>query len=243
VRIGVVADAHGNIGGLDAALAAMGEVDQLLFAGDFLGYYFDAVGVVERLRARRAECVLGNHDVYFLSYIGRLSFEVSGIPDRMAYRARYGPALERAAAELSSEHIDWLAQLPSAKHVACAGKKLLLTHGSPWNEVHEYIYPDRAAFDDFAAVDASVVVMGHTHYPLSKRSGHVHIVNPGSCGQPRDGDPHAAFSVITMERDEAAISVALHRTPFDRTVPLLQCKRIAPDVPLLTDLLTREARR
>ncbi len=72
---------------------------------------------------------------------------------------------------------------------------LLVCHGSPWS-LEEYIYPDNQYLERFAQVDADVIIMGHTHIPWQ---GHVKgkwLINPGSCGQPRDYQPSSSYAVF-----------------------------------------------
>lgn len=237
MRIGVLSDAHANLAGLEAALAAMGRVDRLLFAGDFVGYYFDAAAVVGRLRDSGAECVLGNHDAYLLAHLGVREDLAVNAREAAAYRARYGPGLERAGAELSREDVEWLASLPTSRRLRLDRLEVLLVHGSPWRPLDEYVYPDHPGFERFRGLEPDLVVMGHTHHPLHRREGAVTLLNPGSCGQPRDRDPRASFAVL--EVDGVDVEVRIERTPWDREPLLARCGELAPDVPLLRDLLTR----
>ncbi len=238
MRVGVVSDAHGNLAGLDAALGALGPVDQVLFAGDLLGYYFDSAAVVDRLQDVGATCILGNHDVYFLSHLGVGGSPTPAvtIPTAAAYLQRYGPALERAALDLGSSRIEWIASLPPKRSLELGGKRILLTHGSPWRPVDEYVYPDYPDFARFASIDADAVVMGHTHRPLMRREGTVLLVNPGSCGQPRDYDSRAACAVLAIGDD---VTCEIRRTAYDRAPLLRRCAELAPGHPLLVELLTR----
>jgi putative phosphoesterase len=238
MRVGIVSDVHGNLAGLDAALAALGPVDHVLFGGDLLGYYFDSAAVVDRLQELSALCILGNHDVYFLSHIGEAKTLAPpvNIPSPAAYLERYGPALERAAVELGASRIEWIAGLSPQRTIELGGKRILLTHGSPWRPVDEYVYPDHDHFERFGTVDADVVVMGHTHRPLVRREGKVLLVNPGSCGQPRDYDSRAAGAVLEIGE---GVSCEIRRAAYDRTVLLARCRELAPATTLLVELLTR----
>jgi putative phosphoesterase len=65
--------------------------------------------------------------------------------------------------------------------------RIFVCHGSPRDLLNEYVYPDRGSYDNFVVVGADVIVLGHTHWPMLRRVGKTLIVNPGSCGQPRNG--------------------------------------------------------
>jgi putative phosphoesterase len=237
VRVGVVSDAHGNLTGFEACLKEMGELDVLLFGGDLLGYYFEGASLLRRLRALGAICIAGNHDLYFLAHQKRAIAHPIAVPSQTAYLARYGPSLARAAAELSEEEVEWLASLPCDRTLCLEGKTIRLIHGSPWRPADEYIYPDYPSFERFEEVEADLVVMGHTHRPFLRTQGKM-LLNAGSCGQPRDGDPRACYAVL--EITPAGITCELGRVAYDRTALLKQCRELAPDAPLLTELLLRE---
>src|SRR3989344_332285 len=236
MRIGVVSDAHGNLEGFEACLADMGKVDKLIFAGDLLGYYFDGANILKRLRSLGAECILGNHDEFFLVYEGLKEGIRMKIPDQQTYFEKYGPSLPRAATELTADEIDWIPSLPYELTIEADRKRILVVHGSPWSP-DQYVYPDFGDFDKFSEVNADVVVMGHTHHPMVKTIGNVTLINSGSCGQPRDRDPRASYGII--EIDSGVVSCATHRVAYSQENVLKQCHEFAPHVPLLTSLLLR----
>lgn len=239
MRIGVLSDAHGNLDAFEACLAELGTVDLLLFGGDLLGYYFDGPAILRRLRALDARCLVGNHDLYFLSHLGRAHGHQLQVPPRAEYRAKYGPSLELAEAALTPEEVDFLAGLPASRELTLEGRTVLQVHGSPWRPADEYVYPDFPTFERFDGLQADVVLMGHTHRPFLRRQGERWLVNVGSCGQPRDGDPRAAFVTIELGK---TIDVQLHRVAYDRAPLLERCRALAPECELLTSLLLREKR-
>lgn len=188
MRVAIIADIHGNSIGLAAVLADLDQqgIGHILVAGDLVGYYPYVNEVFELLRERNVICILGNHDCYLL---GRLPVS------KERWRAYNLGYVDRVIRE---DNRAWLAGLPTERRIELGGLRWYLCHGSPW-AVEEYIYPDYKAFDRFANVEAEVVVMGHTHIPLIRRAGHVLLVNPGSCGQPRDYNPLAAYSLVDTE--------------------------------------------
>lgn len=199
MRIGLIADAHGNAAGLTAVLQALNtsRVDRILFAGDAIGYYPQVNEVVSCLRAHDVVAVLGNHECYLF---GRL----------LATTERWRTyCLDRADRVLTRDNRQWLSALPVQVRYVLDGVTIQLCHGSPW-AVDQYVYPD-ADFTRFAALDADVVVMGHTHIPLTHHAGDVLLVNPGSCGQPRDYGPDAAYAVL----DTRSRRVELCRASYD----------------------------
>lgn len=200
MSIGLLADIHGNVVGLDAALGALSDadVDQIWVAGDIVGYYPYVNEVIERIRSRDCVCVAGNHDLALLD-----PSLVS--PDQwLAYNLDY---VDRT---ITTEYRDWLASLPTMREFVVHERRALLCHGSPWR-VDEYMYADAEGWNRFENVDVDVVVLGHTHIPLVRRVGRTIVVNPGSCGQPRDYDPRASFAVL----DLSDCRVSVQRVTYD----------------------------
>lgn len=179
MRIGIVSDIHCNVEGLRIAIERMGDVDELLCAGDLMyGFRFNNE-VVEELRARGARTVQGNHERTLLSPAGE--------------RARSAPFVK-------GENLDYIAALPSMMETELSGKKLLMVHGSPFEPFDEYLYPKARTLRRFAELDADYVVLGHTHYPMLERVGKVLVINPGSAGEPAE----LSYAVLDTESGEVS---------------------------------------
>ena len=200
MRVGLISDVHGNAPALSAVLAEIEKqkVDYLLFAGDVVGYYPYVNEVITRLRSEQITSILGNHDCYLL---GKL--EVTA--ERWnAYQLQYVNQV------IEDENRAWLSTLPPWQNIEIDGLKFHLCHGSPW-AVEEYIYPNSNSFERFAKLEVDVVVMAHTHIPLMRNEGNVLLLNPGSCGQPRDYHPGACYAILdTRERQ-----THFYRTTYD----------------------------
>ena len=93
-------------------------------------------------------------------------------------------------------------------HLTFGGAKISVYHGSPWDPQEQYIYPDFREWERFASVDADIIVMGHTHRPLHEKVAGKCIINPGSCGQPRDGIPGAPYAIVDTESREVVMARA-----------------------------------
>jgi putative phosphoesterase len=204
VRIGLLSDPHANVVALRAALAGLRDAgaEEIVCAGDVVGYHTAVNETIDELRRSGAHVVLGNHDAMLLGLL----------PVDLDRRAEYG--LDYAARVITPENRSWLAELPETVELQFGELTLKAFHGSPWQPLTEYVYPDNADFDRFASVDADVVVLGHTHWPLRRQVGSCLVVNPGSCGLPRDGKGGAPFAVV----DTVAREVVLKRAPYDESV-------------------------
>jgi diadenosine tetraphosphatase ApaH/serine/threonine PP2A family protein phosphatase len=206
MRVAVLSDIHANGPALEAALAAVGHFDRLWVLGDIVGYGPHPDAVVERLRQLEAVAVQGNHDA---AVLGRIP--VGAFND-----------LARAAVAWTAETMDpanlaWLGGLPERREEG----DFTLVHGSPRDPLWEYLFSVPAARVNLGAFDTPYCLVGHTHHQLTFRDddGQVEalladdggrlsldhrrcILNPGSVGQPRDGDPRACAMTVTTESGE-----------------------------------------
>ncbi len=183
VKVGLISDVHANRPALRAVLHDLRGVDRVLCAGDITGYYTEPNGVIRDLVRRGVECVKGNHDAY-----------LEALPPGAGTVLRRSVSYTKS--RLTEEHGAFLRALPTMIERSFGGLRFHVCHGSPWDHLEEYVYPDFSGFDRFACVDAEVIVLGHTHHALHRLVGDKIIVNPGSCGQPRDGSPGAPYAIL-----------------------------------------------
>ncbi|WP_290815860.1 metallophosphoesterase [Halovivax sp.] len=194
MQVGLISDVHGNRIALEAVLADMPPVDALLCAGDVVGYNPWPAECVGELRAREVPTVMGNHD--------RAVVEDTAF--RFNRMAKAG--VEHARRALGAEALDWLESLPVERR-ACDGR-VRIVHGHP-DDPDRYTYPED--FSPRLLDDEDVLVLGHTHVQHAERYAEGIVVNPGSVGQPRDGDPRAAYAVVDLE----ARTVETRRVAYD----------------------------
>lgn len=186
MKIGIVSDIHCNVQGLQLALDAMGDIDELLCLGDAIFEYQFSNGVISMLRDRDAHIIQGNHEEVFLSAAG--------------VRARERPGLDHAL-------IAWLAEQPHRRTLEIGGKTLLLVHSTPWDPRGEYVHPHSSKLDRFAEADADFVLYGHTHAQIVRRVGRVLVINPGSAGDGRDSrnDRKLSCAVLDLQTEEVQV--------------------------------------
>lgn len=233
-RVAVLGDIHGNIEAFRAVLKEIEKerINQLLITGDLVGYYYHADKVLNALKDWNYELVQGNHE----AMLGEIFIQSD--KKKEEYRQRYGSALEQAVKDLlSKREVEYLKNLPHRKDLFIDGRSILLCHGSPWDR-DEYIYPDapnnilkRCADNKY-----DVVIMGHTHYPMLKKVNSTVILNPGSVGQPRDGNCDASWAIL----DLYDLSVEFHRETYNIENLIIEIKEKDPDVLYLIDVLTRK---
>jgi predicted phosphodiesterase len=215
MRIAVLSDVHGNLVALDAVLAHAGAIDGVWHLGDIVGYGPDPDGVVARLTDVEAVGVRGNHDAAAL-----------GGDEIEHFNSEARAAMEWTRGTISDATRAWLAALPECR----TDGETTLVHGSPRDPIWEYLTTATIARGSFAALATTHGLNGHTHVPaafileddrialLRPRDGESlsftktrTLLNPGSVGQPRDGDPAASYLVLDPEREVAT----WHRVPYD----------------------------
>lgn len=223
MRIVIVSDIHGNLAALEAVLEAEGDrYDELWCLGDTVGYGARPNECVVLMRERASLVLAGNHD---LAVLGRVNVErFGGDPGRAARWTRE---------VLDPENEAWLAALePAARR-----ESIQAVHGSPRDPVWEYIVDLPGAEIAIAdAGDARVVLAGHTHVPMVVRSAAGRLTggqaapgreervdedvrvfaNPGSVGQPRDGDSRAAYLILDLDAD-GTTRLEFRRVEYDVT--------------------------
>jgi predicted phosphodiesterase len=205
MRICVFSDIHGNGEAFRQALPAMKReaADIYLYLGDFCGYYFDQEEIFPDLMALpNLVAISGNHDQMLL--------EISSGNEalRRDYLEKYGPSMEVVLDQGSAWMVRWLASLPRQTIDLPAG--LTGAHGSPWDPLEGYIYPD-TLLDQFLEFPPNSFVLGHTHYPMKRQVGQKWVLNPGSLGQPRNGG-WPTYAII----DGPPESFRLREVPYDR---------------------------
>ncbi|MFC6989849.1 metallophosphoesterase family protein [Haloplanus sp. GCM10025708] len=182
MQVGVVSDIHGNRIALEAVLDDMPPVDRLVCAGDVVGYNPWPAACVAAVRDREIPTVMGNHDRAVASDTG------------FRFNSMASAGVEFTRRRLADDALAWLADLP-AERTAVDGR-VKLVHGHP-DDPDRYTYPDE--FSPRMLDGEDVLVTGHTHVQGHRVFDEGIVMNPGSVGQPRDGDPRAAYAVVDLD--------------------------------------------
>jgi len=201
MKIGLISDIHANLPALETVLDDMPAVDRIYCAGDVVGYNPWPAECVERVREVAAATVRGNHD------------RTVETPGRYRANRMAEAGLERAKASLSEGQLDWLRELPRTETLA--GDRYLLVHSHPAAEREDaYVYPEEFPTLDRHMGEYDGVVLGHTHVQGVRGVAGGFVCNPGSVGQPRDGDPRAGYAVLDTTA-EGVDAVETHRVSYD----------------------------
>ena len=205
MKIVIISDVHSNLDAFEAVIANLPGYDELFCLGDLVGYGPQPNEVVERLRKLRPSAVLmGNHDYAV----------VTG--DTEGFSSHATEAVEWTRKKIAHEYHEYLATLQPSVRLEKGGAVFGLFHGSPREPLTEYVFPgiaDSAARKLIAKSGAEVLLLGHTHVPMAYSYGKLFLGNPGSIGQPRDGDPRASFATLTISEGE--LSFDIKRVKYD----------------------------
>jgi len=192
MKIALISDIHGNYEALKAVLSKIDRlgISDIYCTGDVVGYYSQVNECCDALREREIPCLMGNHDWYMAG-------------NGFCPRSRsVNDCLEYQRTVISSVNLNWLKTLPVFFDIG----DLRLVHGGWGDPIDEYLKPSAEYFE---RVPGKYFVSGHTHIQSIHDFGEKIYCNPGSVGQPRDGDPRSAFAVFEDGKFE------LHRVAYD----------------------------
>lgn len=215
LRLLVVSDIHSNLTALEKVLEDAGGFDELICAGDVVGYGPDPGVCVETVKELGAVCVSGNHD--FAASTGDSSNLNAYAEEAIAINRRL----------MNPGQAAWLGGLPRRFALNREGVAVAIVHGSPAYPLMEYVYPSEArmrAEEFFEATGADLLIMGHTHVPFIHRIGDRVLLNPGSVGQPRDGDPRASYMLVDL--DDGGIEVKHVRVEYEIEAVAVRIRRL-----------------
>jgi len=211
MRYLVLTDIHANLEALDACLAAAGTqgFDRALVLGDLVGYGPDPNAAIDRIAALDPLAIVrGNHDKV-----------ACGLDEADGFNPIAKLAARWTQDNLTRDHLDWLVALPEGPKIV--DDLVEICHGSPLDE-DAYIFDEMDAMRALKASTRPLCLFGHTHWPvtfelaadtfqvvdhadsgdcqLTLEPGAKYLVNPGAVGQPRDGDPRAAYAIVDVTR-------------------------------------------
>ena len=212
MRILVLADIHANW----PALAAIDErFDVCLFLGDVVDYGPTPGPCVEWVQAHADHAIRGNHDHAL----------AQRIPGRGETGYRYLTRVTRHLMRqcLRPDEIGYLARLPVTETLQLDGLAIHLVHATPRDPLDEYLRPDPAQWAlRLGSVHADLVCVGHSHLPFILKAAGKTVLNPGSVGQPRDGDPRASYAII----EDGTISLRRCEYPVEETIRQLEASSL-----------------
>jgi predicted phosphodiesterase len=227
MRILLVADIHANWPALQVVAAE--PHDLCLCLGDLVDYALDPVPCIDWVRRHANVTVRGNHDHGAAQDVlvnGKVGFKYLTGVTRALTRERVGP-----------DDMRYLGRLPVTRTLSLDNTRYFLAHASPRDPLDEYAPADADFWGRrLQNIDADVVCVGHTHHPYVLEAGGKLVINPGSVGQPRDGDPRASYAVI----EDYNVELKRVEYPVEETVAVIQASSLGePDKELLIEVFRR----
>jgi putative phosphoesterase len=214
MRILLLADVHANWPALQAITEPY---DVCLFLGDLVDYGLDPAPCLAWVRSNCRHSIRGNHDHGVAQNV-----TVSG---RNGFKYLTGVTRPLSRERLTADDVRFLGRLPVSKVITLENTRFLLVHGSPRDPLDEYAPADAEFWARrLQHIEADVVCVGHTHQPYVLEVGGRLVINPGSVGQPRDGDPRASYAVI----EDNKVELKRVEYPVEETVRLVQ-ESVLPD--------------
>ena len=195
MKIAFISDIHGNYEALKTVLSEIDRmgISEVYCAGDVVGYYCQINEVCYELREREIPCIMGNHDWYMAG--GGFCPRSKSVMDCLVYQRKI----------IEKENLEWLKTFPLNMYI----NKIHMVHGGWADPIDEYLKPTK---EYFKKVEGNIFVSGHTHIQSLHHFGEKIYCNPGSVGQPRDGDPRAAFAIFDGK------DFILHRVEYNMQV-------------------------
>lgn len=235
MKIVVLSDIHGNYDALSAVLGRIRDYDYLLVLGDLVDYGPEPERVIDALKSD-ALIVKGNHD-------HAVAFGVDCGCSEETHDVSVFTREKITLPRLDKNQISFLSSLPSEMNLRAGDHSLKLVHGSPNNPLYGYVYPWnmkealcpgssrvrllQEKIEKRCDLSWDFLLLGHTHHQFTSRLSSTLVMNPGSVGQPRDGDPRAAFALIEIDGDE--LRVSHHRVKYDAEAVVRKIKELIED--------------
>jgi putative phosphoesterase len=216
MRILLVADIHAN---WPAVQALQESFDIAVCLGDLVDYGLEPAPCIDWVRKQCQIVVRGNHDHGVAQNVvvnGKSGFKFLTGVTRPLTRERLG-----------ANDLRFLAALPLTAYATFDEMRFLFVHATPRDAMDEYAQPDVAFWERrLQNVEADVICVGHTHIPYALEVGEKLVINPGSLGQPRDGDPRAAYAIV----DNRRVELKRVEYPIEETVRVIQESPLTDDV-------------
>lgn len=221
-KIAILSDIHANVLALEAVWADLERegIKEVYHLGDLVGYNPFPAETVAFVRAKGIPGLAGNYDLAV----------ASSQPDAMAVYLKPGISPTGLAAynwtrdHVSPDNRGFLLGLPASLDFRVNGSSLTLAHGSPDN-VREYLYPDTPEERLAELLDSTgsdILLCGHTHQPMVRKTRRGLVINPGSVGKPKDGDPRAGYLILSLEADRIEADIRRVEYPVDKVAEAIR---------------------
>lgn len=221
MKLLILSDIHANYEALKGVNSVEGDYDHLIILGDIVDYGPQPKECIEFTRMSAGRAVRGNHDnalAYNTECGCSYKYKHLSLESR-----RYNRGL------LNNEDIAYLAGLPLEQRFDLGGSSFLATHASPKGDLCRYLYPDipdETWISEIEGIRADFILLGHIHIPFVRKIGMTTIINPGSVGQPRDGDPKGSYAIW----DDGVVTIKRFFYDINKTIRKIERSGMEKDI-------------
>jgi putative phosphoesterase len=187
VKLGVVSDVHNNVEALSYALEHLSDCTSVLSLGDLVSEYSVSPEIIRLARSAGLIGIRGNHEKTILMHPG------SSLRER-----------------IDADDLAYITAMPASRELHIDGRTVQVAHGAPWDDPDDwrcqYIYSnDTTTVARLGSIAADLILLGHTHVPMALKLGARLVLNPGSCGEARDGTGRLSFAEVDFSSGTATI--------------------------------------
>lgn len=232
MRALLISDIHGNFDALKRVIEDAKGYDEIWVLGDLVDYGPEPHLVIDLVRELKPEVIVrGNHD-------HAVAFGVDCRCGEKTHALSVYTRENISLKLLADSQRSWLGELPLVARRNVAGHEAVIVHGSPRDPLYGYLYPQLGGAELLhmlapaskyglspGKIDYGIAIVGHTHLPMDIRIGPARVLNPGSVGQPRDGDPKASYGILDLETG----AFAIHRVEYDVGLVIAKLRSLLPD--------------
>jgi putative phosphoesterase len=229
MRVVIISDLHAN---LEALSALPGDYDELWVLGDLVNYGPNPAEVIDFIRSHASVVIRGNHD----HSVG-FGAECGCSP---RFRAMAEATRDYTRSVLSERDKQFLRDLPQCTRCRLDNQVIFLCHATPTDLMYEYRPPDSPLWqrEEEASSGADVILAGHTHLQFVRECGSRRVINPGSLGQSKAGDPRARYALW----QDGRIELRALDYPVDKTVEKICALPLPPEIKLDLTVVLRTGR-
>jgi len=193
--VAFISDIHSNLEALEVVIKDIDKlkIKKIFCIGDVIGYGANPNDCLKIIKKRKIPCCLGNHEFAVIRE------ETYGLNIFAA------EAIMWTVDQITKDNLEFIKNFPEKVETKLKGIKILMVHGSPFDPINEYVYPEyplERIVDEF---DYDVIIISHTHIPFIRKIRECLIINSGAVGQPRDHNPDACYVIFDTEDKKAEI--------------------------------------
>ncbi len=227
MRFAVIGDIHSNLPALESVLSRIQQdgVDFIISTGDLVGYAPFPNEVINVIRTKNILSIQGNYDkavgnkelICGCDYADPKMLELASLSVQFTNQS------------ISNENRRYLKNLPQQATFKIGQFEMLVIHGSP-RKINEYLFEDSIVLDEVTqSLSQNILICGHTHLPYYKIINDKHVINSGSVGKPKHGNPNAVFVIVNIDNQQIDAQIIEVPYDFEKTARAIENDSVLPN--------------